>query len=38
MTKMNPNKGNKTKSDVFPYEIFKLVAISFLSKNVKVFQ
>ena len=23
MTKMNPNNGNETKSDIFPWDIFK---------------
>ena len=23
MTKMNPNNGNETESDIFPWEIFK---------------
>ena len=38
MTKVNPNNGNETKSDIFPCDIFKYDTISFLSKNVKVFQ
>ena len=38
MTKVNPNNGNETKSDIFPWEIFKSGVISFSSKNIKVFQ
>ena len=38
MTKLNTNSGNETKSDIFPWGIFKAHTISFLSKNVKVFQ
>ena len=38
MTKVNPNNGNYTKSDIFPWHIFKYDAISLLSKNIKVFQ
>ena len=36
MTKVNPKNGNKTKSDIFPWDILKSDAISFLSKNIKV--
>ena len=35
MTKVNPN--NETKSDIFPWEIFKSDTISFLSKHIKSF-
>ena len=38
MTKVNPNNGNETKSDFFPWDIFKSNKILFLSKNIKVFQ
>ena len=38
MTKMSSNNGNETKSDIFPWDIFKFDKISFLSKNIKVFQ
>ena len=38
MTKVNPNSGNKTKSDIFPWDIFKSDAYLFLSKKIKVFQ
>ena len=38
MTKVNPHNGNETKSDIFPWDIFKSDTISFLSKNIKVFQ
>ena len=38
MTKVNSNKGNETKSDIFLWEIFKFDAISFLQNNIKVFQ
>ena len=33
MTKVKPNIGNKTKSDIFPYDMFKSYIISFLIKN-----
>ena len=36
MTKVNQNNGNETKSDIFPWDIFKSDAIYFLSKTVKV--
>ena len=29
MTKVNPNNGNGTKSDIFPWDIFKYDTISF---------
>ena len=38
MTKVNTNNGNEGKSDIYPWDIFKSDVISFLSKNVKVFQ
>ena len=41
ITEVNPNNGNETKSDVFPWDIFKLFksdVISFLLKNIKIFQ
>ena len=37
MTKVNPNNGNETKSDIFSWDIFKYDNIFFLSKNIKVF-
>ena len=33
MTKVNPNNGNETKLDIFPWDIFKSYAISFLIKK-----
>ena len=33
MTKVNPNNGNQTKLDIFPCDIFKSDAISFLIKK-----
>ena len=38
MTKVNPSNGNETKSDIFPWGIFKSDNISLLSKINKVFQ
>ena len=38
MTTVNPNKGNETKSDIFPWDILKSDTISFLPKDTKVFQ
>ena len=38
MTKMSPNNENETKSAIFPSYIFKSDIISFLSKNIKIFQ
>ena len=38
MTKMKPNNGNETKSDIFPWDKFKFDSRSFLSKNIQVFQ
>ena len=37
MTKVTPDNGNETKSDIFPWDIFKFDTMSFLSKNIKVF-
>ena len=37
MTKVTPNNGNETKSDVYLWDIVKSDTISFLSKNMKVF-
>ena len=36
MTKVNPNNGNETKSNIFPWDIFKSDTI-FLSKHIKYF-
>ena len=33
MTKVKPNNGNETKSDIFPWDIFKSDTISFFIKN-----
>ena len=30
MTNLNRNSGNETKSDIFPWDIFKFDAMSFL--------
>ena len=38
MTKVKPRNGNESKSDIFQREIFNSEAVSFLSKNIKVFQ
>ena len=38
MTIVNPNNGNETKPDIFLWDIFKSNVISFLSKNIKLFQ
>ena len=38
MTKLNPNNENETKSNVLPWGVFKSDVISFLSKNIKIFQ
>ena len=32
MTKVNPNNGNETKSDIFPLDIFKPHVVSFYQK------
>ena len=37
MTKENPNNSNETKSDNFPWDIFKFDVIFKLAKNLKVF-
>ena len=33
MTKVNPNNGNETKSDIFPWDILKSGTISFFIKK-----
>ena len=33
MTKMNPNNGNETKSDIFTWDIFKSDTMSFFNKK-----
>ena len=33
MTKLNPNNGNQTKSDIFPRDVFKSDTISFFIKK-----
>ena len=33
MTKVNPNNGHETKSDIFPWGIFKSDTISFFIKS-----
>ena len=38
MTKKNPNNGNETKPDIFPWDTFKFDTISFFVKNIKFFQ
>ena len=38
MSKANPNNGNETKSDIFPWDIFKSEIIFHWSKNTKIFQ
>ena len=37
MTKVNRNNGNETKSNVFPWDIFKSDNISFYSKILEYF-
>ena len=38
MTKVNQNNGNDTKSDIFPWNIFKSdVIYFFIEKQIKVF-
>ena len=37
MTKVKLNKGNETKSDIFPWQIFKSDGTSFLSNILKYF-
>ena len=34
MTKVKPNIGNKTKSDIFPWDIFKSDTMSFFIKKI----
>ena len=34
MTKVNLNKGNETKSDIFPWDIFKSDSVSFFYQNI----
>ena len=34
MTKIKPNIGNKTKSGIFPWDIFKSNTISFFIKKI----
>ena len=36
MTKKNPNNGNETKSDIFPWDRFKSDHISFFIKKCKI--
>ena len=38
MTKENPNNSNETKSDIFPWDIFKSKIIFYWSENTKKFQ
>ena len=38
MTKVNPNNGNETLSDIFSWHIHKSEIISHWSQNVKMFQ
>ena len=38
MTKVKPNNGNETKSDIFPWGISNLTPYLSLSKNMKIFQ
>ena len=38
MTKVNKNIGNETKSDIFPWAIFKSDIIFHRSQNSKLFQ
>ena len=38
MTKMNPNNGNKTKSDIFPWDIFKSGIVFIGCKILKYFK
>ena len=38
MTKVNPNYGNKTKSDIFPWDIFKSDIIFISRKILKYFK
>ena len=36
MTKVNPNNGNETKSDIFPWNIFKFDVIFDWPQNTKM--
>ena len=38
MIKVNPNDGNETKPDIFPWDIFKYDIIFHCSQNTKIFQ
>ena len=38
MTELNLSNENETKSDIFPWDIFKSDSIFFLSKYIKLFQ
>ena len=38
MTPVNPNSGNETKSDIFPFDIFKSDISFHSSQNTKIFQ
>ena len=38
MAKLNQKTRNKTKPDIFPWDILKSAVMSFLIKNIKVFQ
>ena len=38
MTKVKPSNGNKTKSDIFPWNIFKFDIIFHWLQNNKIFQ
>ena len=37
MIKVKPNIGNETKSDIFPWDIFKYNQVSFYRKLLKYF-
>ena len=38
MTKVNPNNGNGTRSDIYPWDVFKSDIILYCSQNTKLFQ
>ena len=38
MTKVNPNTGQETKSDIFPWDIFKSDINFYWPKNTKIFK
>ena len=38
MIKVNLKNGNKTKSDIFPWDMFKFEIIFHWSQNIKIFQ